>query len=449
MFATLSQRLSAVFDRLKKRGALSETDVSDALREIRVALLEADVALPVVKTFIGRIKEKAVGQDVLRSITPGQMVVKIVYDELVRLLGKDSEDFSLSLSPPTIILMAGLQGSGKTTTTAKLALHFRQKRKKKVLMVSTDVYRPSAREQLAILGRQIQVDTVAIEENENPLSIAKGALMQAKREGYDVLLVDTAGRLHTDNALMEEIQELHTALNPHHILLVVDAMMGQDTVRMASSFGESVPLTGLILTRLDGDARGGAALSIREVTGCPIQFIGIGEKVDQLEAFQASRLAGRILDMGDVVSLVEKTSEMISQEDAQAMASKMQKGTFDMDDLAAQLMQLSKMGGMGSLLSMMPGMGKLKSQLPNGVLDDGILKRQLAIIRSMTRAEKKNVKLLNASRRQRIAQGSGTSVQDINRLIKNYTQMADMMKKMSRIGSKGLMRGGLQRLLQK
>jgi signal recognition particle subunit SRP54 len=248
---------------------------------------------------------------------------------------------------------------------------------------------------------------------------------------------------------MEEIQELHTALNPHHILLVVDAMMGQDTVRMASSFGESVPLTGLILTRLDGDARGGAALSIREVTGCPIQFIGIGEKVDQLEAFQASRLAGRILDMGDVVSLVEKTSEMISQEDAQAMASKMQKGTFDMDDLAAQLMQLSKMGGMGSLLSMMPGMGKLKSQLPNGVLDDGILKRQLAIIRSMTRAEKKNVKLLNASRRQRIAQGSGTSVQDINRLIKNYTQMADMMKKMSRIGSKGLMRGGLQRLLQK
>lgn len=449
MFDNLSSRLTKIFDGLKKRGTLSEDDVLMALRDIRVALLEADVALPVVKDFIASIKEQAIGKNVLQSITPGQMVVKIVHDALVTLLGEEGADLGLSSSPPTVILMTGLQGSGKTTSTAKLGLHLRQKRKKKVLMASTDVYRPAAREQLEILGRQIQIDTVSILRDEGPSSIAQRALKQARLEGYDVLIVDTAGRLHIDAPLMEEIKSLEKILSPHEVLLVVDAMTGQDAVNIASSFSQQLSLTGLILTRLDGDARGGAALSLRHITQCPIKFVGVGEKVDQLEPFHAARMASRILDMGDVVALVERAAETLSETQAHQMALKMQRGLFDMNDLANQLVQLSKMGGLGKLMGLLPGMGKLKSQLPQEALQEGKLARQLAIIRSMTNLERTNVKILNASRRQRIARGSGTSVQEVNQVVKNYLQMADMMKKMSRMGQKGFMRGGLTNLLKR
>lgn len=446
MFENLSNRLTGIFDRLRGRGALSEQDVAAAMREIRVALLEADVALPVVKTFIDQVKEKAIGQDVLKSITPGQQIVKIVHDHLVDALSHEHQELNLAGTPPVFIMMVGLQGSGKTTTTAKLARHITNKERKKVLLASLDIYRPAAQEQLAILGREIQVESLEIIPAEKPLAIAKRAADRARKEGFDIVLLDTAGRLHVDEELMLELQQVRDAVSPIETLLVADSMTGQDAVNVAQVFNEKVSITGIVLTRVDGDARGGAALSMRGVTGCPIKFLGVGEKVDKIEVFHPDRIAGRILDMGDVLSLVEKAAETIDQAEAEKMAAKMQKGQFDLDDMAMQLQQMMKMGGMSGLMGMMPGIGKIKDKISSAGLDDRLVKRQVAIIQSMTKAEKKNVKLLNASRRRRIAEGSGTTVADVNRLIKQYIQMADMMKKMGKLGKGGLLRNGLKGL---
>ena len=447
MFDSLTERLGDVFDRLRKRGALSEADVGAALREVRVALLEADVALPVVKDFINGVRDKAIGQDVIRSVTPGQMVVKIVHDHLVEMLGSDAVEISLRSTPPVPILMVGLQGSGKTTTTGKIALRLKSRDKKKVLMASLDVHRPAAQEQLAILGKQIQVDTLPIVAGQNPVEIAKRALETARLQGYDVVMLDTAGRLHIDEALMLEVAAVRDITQPHETLLVADAMTGQDAINVAKSFNERVGITGVVLTRIDGDARGGAALSIRAITGKPIKLLGVGEKLDALETFHPDRVAGRILGMGDVVSLVEKAAETVDKAEAEKLAAKLAKGSFDLDDLASQLKQLRKMGGMTSMLGMLPGMGKIKKQINEANLDDKVIKRQEAIISSMTKEERKNPKLMNASRRRRIAVGSGTSVQDVNRLLKQHQDMAQMMKQVSKMGKKGFMRQGLAGLL--
>ncbi len=447
MFDSLTERLGDVFDRLRKRGALSEADVTAAMREVRVALLEADVALPVVKDFINGVREKAVGQDVIRSVTPGQMVVKIVHDHLVEMLGSDAVEISLRATPPVPILMVGLQGSGKTTTTGKIALRLKSRDKKKVLMASLDVHRPAAQEQLAILGKQIQVDTLPIVAGQNPVEIAKRALETARLQGYDVVMLDTAGRLHIDEALMLEVAAVRDIAKPHETLLVADAMTGQDAINVAKNFNERVGITGVVLTRIDGDARGGAALSIRAVTGKPIKLLGVGEKLDALETFHPDRVAGRILGMGDVVSLVEKAAETVDKAEAEKLAAKLAKGNFDLDDLASQLQQLRKMGGMTSMLGMLPGMGKIKKQINEANLDDKVIKRQEAIISSMTKEERKNPKLMNASRRRRIAAGSGTSVQDVNRLLKQHQDMAQMMKQVSKMGKKGFMRQGLAGLM--
>jgi signal recognition particle subunit SRP54 len=447
MFDSLTERLGDVFDRLRKRGALSEADVTAAMREVRVALLEADVALPVVKDFINGVRDKAIGQDVIRSVTPGQMVVKIVHDHLVEMLGSDAVEISLRATPPVPILMVGLQGSGKTTTTGKIALRLKSRDKKKVLMASLDVHRPAAQEQLAILGKQIQVDTLPIVAGQNPVEIAKRALETARLQGYDVVMLDTAGRLHIDEALMLEVAAVRDIAQPHETLLVADAMTGQDAINVAKSFNERVGITGVVLTRIDGDARGGAALSIRAVTGKPIKLLGVGEKLDALETFHPDRVAGRILGMGDVVSLVEKAAETVDKAEAEKLAAKLAKGSFDLDDLASQLKQLRKMGGMTSMLGMLPGMGKIKKQINEANLDDKVIKRQEAIISSMTKEERKNPKLMNASRRRRIAVGSGTSVQDVNRLLKQHQDMAQMMKQVSKMGKKGFMRQGLAGLL--
>ena len=448
MFESLGNRLSAVFDRLSRRGALGEEDVSSALREIRVALLEADVALPVVKSFVDGVREKALGQEVLRSVTPAQMVVKIVHDHLVETLGGGHEEgLNLNAVPPVVILMLGLQGSGKTTTAAKLARLLKLRERKKVLMASLDVQRPAAQEQLAVLGRQVEVPTVPIVLGERPIGIARRAHDQAKREGYDVLILDTAGRLHIDEALMLEAAAVRDAVPPTESLLVVDAMTGQDAVNVGKSFAERIGVTGIVLTRVDGDARGGAALSMRAVTGKPIKFMGTGEKIDAIEAFHAARVAGRILGMGDVVSLVEKAAETIDQEEAEKLAKKLEKGSFDLDDLAGQLKQIRKMGGVGGLLGMLPGVAKVKKQIEEARLDEKLLKRQEAIIGSMTKAERRNPKLLDASRRRRIASGSGTTVPEINRLLKQYQDMSQMMKRMNKLGKKGLARHGIQSLM--
>ncbi len=448
MFESLSQRLGAVFDRLTRRGALSEDDVQAALREIRVALLEADVALPVVKDFVDAVRANAVGHEVLHSVTPGQMVVKIVHDHLVEMLGGDGPGgFSLNAVPPAVVMMVGLQGSGKTTTSAKLARLLKTRERKKVLMASLDVQRPAAQEQLAVLGRQIDAPTVSIVMGERPVGIARRALDQAKREGYDVLVLDTAGRLHIDEPLMQEVAAVRDATRPAQTLLVADAMTGQDAVNVARTFAQRIGITGIVLTRVDGDARGGAALSMRAVTGQPIVFIGTGEKLEAIEAFHAERIAGRILGMGDVVGLVEKAAETIDQEEAEKLARKLAKGSFDLDDLAAQLRQLRKMGGMGGVLGMLPGVNKIKKQLDEAKLDEKLLKRQEAIIGSMTKSERRSPKVLDASRRRRIAAGSGTSVPEINRLLKQYQDMAQMMKRMNKLGKKGLSRHGIQALL--
>ena len=448
MFESLSNRLNDVFDRLRRHGALSEDDVNAALREIRIALLEADVALPVVKDFVNAVREQAVGQEVLRSVTPAQMVVKVVHDHLVETLGGvEAEPLDHEAPPPVVVMMVGLQGSGKTTTAAKLARLLRLRQRKKVLLASLDVQRPAAQEQLAVLGRQVEVTALPIVAGERPVAISRRALDTGKREGYDVVILDTAGRLHIDEPLMLEVAAVRDATQPHETLLVADAMTGQDAVNVAKAFAERVGITGIVLTRVDGDARGGAALSMRQVTGRPIKFMGTGEKIDAIEPFHAERVAGRILGMGDVVSLVEKAAETVDREEAEKLARKLQKGGFDLDDLAQQLKQLRKMGGMGGVMGMLPGINKVKKQLEEAKIDDGMIKRQEAILSSMTKDERRNPKLLNASRRRRIASGSGTSVPEINRLLKQYQDMATMMKKMNKLGKKGLMRHGISALL--
>src|SRR5690348_4550451 len=457
MFDSLSNRLKEVFDRLRGRGALSEDDVAAALREIRIALLEADVALPVVRDFVNSVREKAIGQEVLRSVTPGQMVVKIVHDHLVEVLGgggdgdgetrRRGDGIDLNATPPVGIMLVGLQGSGKTTTCAKSALRVKNRERKKVLMASLDVQRTAAQEQLAQLGRQIGVTTLPIVPGQRPVEITRRALEVGRREGYDVVLLDTAGGLHVNEELMLEVAAVREAATPHQTLLVADAMTGQDAVNVAKAFGERAGITGIVLTRVDGDARGGAALSMRAITGKPIVLIGTGEKIDALEPFHPERIAGRILGMGDVVSLVEKAAETADEEEAEKLARKMQKGSFDLDDLAGQLRQIRRMGGMSGMLGMLPGIGKIKKQLADANIDEGIIKRQEAIIGSMTKAERRNPKLLNGSRRRRIAAGSGTSVPDVNRLLKQYQDMAGMMKKMKKLGQKGLMRHGLSALM--
>lgn len=439
MFDNLSERLGTIFDGLKKRGALKESHVTEALREVRVALLEADVALPVVKDFIAAVKTKAVGQDVLKSVTPGQQVIKIVNDEMVTMLGAEGSSLNLASVPPVVFMMVGLQGSGKTTTSAKIAKRLTEKDGKKVMMASLDVRRPAAQEQLKVLGEQIGVKTLPIIPGQMPADIARRALEAAKLQGFDVLILDTAGRLHVDQSLMAEVVAVRNIAMPTETLLVADSLTGQDAVNVAREFDGQVGITGVALTRMDGDGRGGAALSMRAITGKPIKLAGTGEKMDALEDFHPERVASRILGMGDVVSLVEKAAETIEKEDAEKMAKKMAKGEFDLDDLRTQLQQMSKMGGLKGVLGMLPGMGKLKGAMGAQGVNDKMFKQQEAIISSMTKIERQKPKLINASRKKRIAAGSGTSVPEVNKLLKMHMQMAKMMKKMSKMGKGGRM----------
>jgi signal recognition particle subunit SRP54 len=439
MFDTLAGKLGGILDRLRGRGALSEADVGEAMHEVRRALIEADVALEVTRGFIERVTARAVGADVIRSVTPGQMVVKIVYDELVAVLGADAEPIDLNAPAPVPILMAGLQGSGKTTTTAKLAKRLTERMKRKVLMASLDTRRPAAMEQLAVLGREIGVETLPIVANQSALQIARRAIEAARLSAYDVVLLDTAGRVTVDEALMAEVAEIERAVGAHETILVADSLTGQDAVATARAFSARLNLTGIILTRVDGDGRGGAALSMRAVTGKPIKLIGTGERMDALEDFAPSRIAGRILGMGDVVALVEKAAESVDLDKAKATAERMRRGAFDLNDLREQLVQMEKIGGMSGMLGLIPGIAKMKEQIASANLDDRVVKRQKAIIDSMTPKERRNPDILKASRKKRIAAGSGTKVEDINRLLKMHRQMADMMKAMGK-------RGGLGRL---
>ncbi|MEN3975664.1 signal recognition particle protein [Emcibacter sp. SYSU 3D8] len=437
MFETLSGRLGDIFDKLRGRGVLNESDVGAAMREVRVALLEADVALSVVKDFVEKVRARAVGQEVLRSVTPGQMVVKIVNDELVAMLGGESEDLSLAAAPPAAIMMVGLQGSGKTTSTAKIAKRLATRDRKRVLMASLDTRRPAAQEQLKILGTQINVPTLPIIPGQMPLDIAKRAMEAARLGGYDVVMLDTAGRLHVDEGLMAELDSVKFSTMPVEILLVADALTGQDAVNVAKQFNDRLSVTGIVLTRMDGDGRGGAALSMRAVTGRPIKLVGTGEKLDEIDNFHPSRVASRILGMGDVVSLVEKAQEMVSEQDAEALMKRLKKGQFTLVDYQKQLEQMRKMGGMTGILGLLPGVGKLKKALAGANIDESMLVRQDAIINSMTPKEREHTKIIAASRKKRIAAGSGTSVQEVNKLLKQHQQMAEMMKKMGK-GGKGM-----------
>jgi signal recognition particle subunit SRP54 len=430
MFDSLSERLNGILDRLTRRGALSEADVETALREVRRALLEADVALDVARSFTEAVKQRAVGVEVIKSVTPGQMVVKIVHDQLIETLGASAQPIDLNAAPPIAIMMVGLQGSGKTTTTAKIAKRLTETAKRKVLMASLDTRRPAAMEQLAVLGRQTGVETLAVVAGQTPVQIAARAKEAARLGGFDVVLLDTAGRLTLDEALMTEAAEVRRAANPHEVLLVADALTGQDAVNLARAFNERLDLTGIVLTRVDGDGRGGAALSMRAVTGKPIKLIGTGEKLDAIEDFHPARIADRILGMGDIVSLVEKAATTIDAEKAARVAAKMRKGAFDLGDLREQLAQMQNMGGMTGLMSMLPGVAKIKNQLAERNLDEKVLKRQMAIIDSMTPQERRNPDVLKASRKRRIAAGSGTKPEDINKLLKMHRTMADMMKAM-------------------
>ena len=443
MFDTLADRFGDIFDRLKKRGALSEADVTAALREVRVALLEADVALPVVKTFIDGVRTRATGAEVLNSVTPGQMVVKIVNDHLIEMLGGEPVPLDLAATPPVAIMMVGLQGSGKTTSTAKLAMSLTKRERKKVMVASLDVQRPAAQEQLRVLAEQAEVASLPIVAGQQPVDIANRAMQAARLGGYDVILLDTAGRLHVDEALMAELAAVQAAAMPVETLLVADALTGQDAVTIAATFKQRANITGIMLTRIDGDGRGGAALSMRSVTGCPIKLVGTGEKLDALEAFHPDRIASRILGMGDVVSLVEKAAETIEQDEAEKLAAKVAKGKFDLDDLAAQLRQVRRMGGMEGLMGMLPGIAKVKKQMAGANVDEKMIGWQEAIISSMTPKERRNVKLLNGSRKRRIASGSGTTVQDVNRLLKQFKDMNLMMKRVKKMGKKGMMRHGM------
>ncbi|WBU59177.1 signal recognition particle protein [Paracoccus albus] len=438
MFENLSDRLGGVFDRLTKQGALTEDDVTAAMREVRTALLEADVSLPVARSFVKAVTGKATGAAVTKSVTPGQQVVKIVHDELIKTLQGEGEPDALRIdNPPAPILMVGLQGSGKTTTTAKLAKRLKDREKKKVLMASLDTNRPAAMEQLAILGTQIGVDTLPIVKGESAVQIAKRAKQQATLGGYDVYMLDTAGRLHIDEVLMDEVQAVRDVASPRETLLVVDGLTGQDAVNVATEFDGKVGISGVVLTRMDGDGRGGAALSMRAVTGKPIRFVGLGEKMDALESFDAQRVAGRILGMGDIVALVEKAQEVLEVEQAERMMKRFQKGMFNMNDLRAQLEQMQKMGGMGSIMQMMPGMQKMAKQAEDAGMDDTMIRRQIALINSMTKKERANPAILQASRKKRIAAGAGLEVSELNRLLKMQKQMADTMKKL------GKMKGGM------
>jgi signal recognition particle subunit SRP54 len=454
MFEGLSKRLGDVFDKLRGRGALSEADVDAALREVRTALLEADVALPVVRQFVDEVRPKAIGADVIRSVTPGQMVVKIVNDHLVEMLGGTVSDLDLSAIPPVVILMVGLQGSGKTTSSAKIGYRLSQgpqgmaaefggsfSVKRKVMMASLDTRRPAAQQQLKILGEQTGVATLPIVPLEMPLAITRRALEQARREGFDVLILDTAGRLSIDEELMKEVADISALAKPKETLLVADAMTGQDAVNVAKAFNDRLAVTGIVLTRVDGDSRGGAALSMRAVTGRPVKLIGVGEKFDALEPFHPDRIASRILGMGDIVSLVERAAETIDKEDAEKLAAKVRKGQFDMDDLLNQLRQLRKMGGLSGLMGMLPGAMQAKAAMSKAKIDEGQLKRQEAVILSMTPKERRNPDMIHASRKKRIAKGSGVQVQDVNKLLKQHADMLKMMKRVNKLGEKGFMRG--------
>ena len=447
MFKNLSERLTGIFDKLKSRGSLTENDVDSALREVRVALLEADVSLEVVKEFLEKAKKKAVGLKIVKSVSPSQMVIKVVNDVLKEILGDKDESINLKATPPVTILIVGLQGSGKTTTSAKIAKKLKDKEKRKVLMSSLDVQRPAAQEQLATLGKQVDVETVEIIKGEKPVRIAERSLDQAKKEGFDVLILDTAGRLQIDDELMNEIKNVINAVKPTEILLVSDAMIGQESVSVAKEFNNKLKLTGIILTRLDGDARGGAALSMRSVTGCPIKLIGVGEKMEEIEVFYPDRIANRILGMGDVVSLVEEASETIKKEDAEKLDKKIKEGQFNLDDLSKQLGQMKKLGGIKGILSKLPGASKIQDQMNKNNIDDKVISKQQAIISSMTHEEKNNHKIIHASRKKRIAAGSGTTIQEVNKLLKQYHTMVKMMKKYGNMDKKTLMRQGFGNML--
>ena len=448
MFDTLSGKLSGVFDRLRSRGALNEADIADALREVRLALLEADVALPVVRDFVNTVRERSLGAEVLESVSPGQLVIKIVNDVLVEALGGvGAVPLNLNVSAPVPVLMVGLQGSGKTTTSGKIALRLLKRDRKRVLLASLDTQRPAAQLQLQQLAQQAGVASLPIVAGQTPVEIARRAMDTARREVFDVVILDTAGRLSIDQALMDEVRAVREATNPAETLLVVDAMTGQDAVNTARAFNDAVGVTGIVMTRMDGDARGGAALSMRQITGAPIKLTGSGEKLDALEEFHPERVAGRILGMGDIVGLVERAEETLDEEEAEKLARKMVRGTFDLDDYAKQLKQISKMGSLSGILGMLPGIGKMKAQIEDANLDQGILKRQAAIISSMTAKERRTPDVIKASRKKRIAAGSGTSVQEINRLLKQFDDMTTMMKRMNKLGQKGLMRQGMGALM--
>ena len=433
MFESLTDKLSQAFAKITSRGVLTEQDIDSAMREIRIALLEADVSLAVVKDFIAKVKEQALGEKVVKSIKPGQMVVKIVHDELVKLLGDENNALNFNAPAPVCFLMVGLQGSGKTTTTAKIAKKL--KKNKRILLASLDIYRPAAREQLAQLGKQIEVDVLPIINNEKPLEITKRALAEAKKGVYDLLILDTAGRLQIDDELMQEVVDVKKLANPTETLLVADALIGQEACNVAKEFNEKVGITGLVLTRVDGSSRAGAALSMKMVSNAPIKFLGTGEKIDEIEEFHADRIAGRILGQGDVVSLVEKTMETIDKAEAEKMASKMMKGSFDMNDMLAQMQQIKKLGSIGSIVGMIPGLSKFKSQIEDSGVGDNLMKKQEAIILSMTKKERAHPEIIKASRKRRIALGSGVTVHDVNVLLKSYEQMSTMMKKMGSFGS--------------
>jgi signal recognition particle subunit SRP54 len=450
MFEALSDKLAGVFDGLRRRGALSEADVTEALREVRLALLDADVALPVVRDFVAKVRERAVGAEVLDSVTPGQQVVKIVNDVMIESLGGEGAvPLNLNAPAPIPILMVGLQGSGKTTTAGKLGLRIRERLKRRVLLASLDTQRPAAQLQLAQLAEQAGVPSLPIVAGQTPVEIARRAMDTGRREGFDIVILDTAGRLSIDEALMEEVRQVREATDPAETLLVVDAMTGQDAVNTAKAFNDAVGVTGIVMTRMDGDARGGAALSMRAITGAPIKLTGAGEKLDALEDFHPERVAGRILGMGDIVGLVERAAETIDQAEAEKLAAKMAKGKFDLEDYAQQLRQITKMGSLSGILGMLPGVGKIKSQIEDAKLDQTVLKRQAAIIASMTKQERRTPDILKASRKKRIAAGSGTSVQDVNRLLKQFDEMSTMMKRVNKLGQKGLMRHGISALMPK
>ncbi len=441
MFESLTQRLSGTIERLRGRGRLTEENIREATREVRVALLEADVALPVVQALIERIKVRAVGQEVLKSLTPGQALIKVVRDELAAVMGSAASDLNLNVPAPAVILMAGLQGAGKTTTVGKLAKHLKEKRRKKVMVVSADVYRPAAIEQLKTLAQQVDVLFFPSDPSQKPEAIVRAAIDDAKKSYVDVLIVDTAGRLAIDEAMMAEIKALHAAVNPVETLFVVDAMTGQDAAATAKAFSEALPLTGVVLTKTDGDARGGAALSVRYITGRPIKFVGVGEKPDGLDVFHPDRAAGRILDMGDVLSLVEQVEQQVDKDKAQKLAEKVAKGKkFDLNDMKDQLEQMQNMGGLHGLMDKLPGMGQIPDAVKNQVTGKEV-PRMVAIINSMTKKERRNPALLNGSRRARIARGAGLTPADVNKLMKQYQQMEKMMSKLSAGGMKGLMRG--------